>query len=672
MTTPDTPVKVFEQEFHKLYEEFQENEYKLKEFQSKVVNHVIREPSTLAVMPTGGGKSLIYWISARAVEGTCLVVSPLIALIDEQAEKLEEQGFEVLAIHSGMGASEQMKQLKAFARGEFKPDFIFVSPERLATDGFFEYCMTAQKDRIKLLVVDEVHCISQWGFDFRPFYKHIPNFLNRVFEQQWPKVLGLTATLNPQDLKDIAQDFQIPRTAILKDQENLLRTDIDLKVKKFALEDEKDDYLWQLLKQFEGEKILVYLYRKYGKRGVDQLSEKAIEKGYKALSFHGDMSGKKRQEIIGQFKSGEKEVIFATNAFGMGIDIPDIRKVIHFMIPESIEQYYQEIGRAGRDGNGAISYLLYSNKNVKVRKTHFINKSFPKDREKIQEHFERATDNKIGYRSLQYFAEEELQSALPYFLSSGAIEIAGKGFTSLNVFEKLESPELQELLDASRTGMLIPLLKKRTKNNKEVRDLFSTTYSAIVKDQAKLSNRLDKCLILEAHNDQLTEDQLSEIEAEIQTKKEYKHDVLDMLVALLDNYDWSKSMHQEIGRYLGVPKHQLGKIHKTEQGEKVRSKSEVIIANILYRSGIDYEYEKKLEYAPGKWKEPDFTITTKNGGWYWEHLGMLGVQDYDEGWIEKKAIYESMGIMDQVITTFESGALSKMANEKVKQLKALN
>jgi ATP-dependent DNA helicase RecQ len=439
-------------------------------------------------------------------------------------------------------------------------------------------------------------------------------------------------------------------------------------VKKFALEDEKDDYLWQLLKQFEGEKVLVYLYRKYGKRGVDQLSEKAIEKGYKALSFHGDMTGKERQEIIGQFKSGEKEVIFATNAFGMGIDIPDIRKVIHFMIPESIEQYYQEIGRAGRDGNGAISYLLYTNKNVSVRKTHFIDKSFPKDREKIQEHFERATDNKTGYRSLQYFAEEELQSALPYFLSSGAIEIAGKGFTSLNVFEKVESPKLQELLDASRTGMVIPLLKKRAKSEEQVRDIFATTYSALIKDQAKLSKRLDKCLILKAHNDQLTEDQLSEIEVEIQTKKEYKHDTLDMLVALLDNYDWSRSMHQEIGRYLGVPKHQLGRIHKTEQGEKVRSKSEVIIANILYRSGIDYEYEKKLEYAPGKWKEPDFTITTKDGTWYWEHLGMLGVQDYDEDWIDKKEIYESMGIMDRVITTHESGALSKMANEKVRQI----
>ncbi|MDI6402380.1 RecQ family ATP-dependent DNA helicase, partial [Balneolaceae bacterium ANBcel3] len=564
MTTPETPTKVFEQEFPKLYQEFQENDYELKEFQNNVINHVICEPTTLAVMPTGGGKSLIYWISARAAKGTCLIVSPLIALLDEQAEKLEEQGFEVLAIHSGMGASEQMKQLKAFANGEFKPDFIFVSPERLATDGFFEYCMTVQKDRIKLLVVDEVHCISQWGFDFRPFYKHIPNFLNRVFNQQWPKVLGLTATLNPQDLKEIAQDFKIPRTAILKDQENLLRTDIDLKVKKFAFEDEKEDYLWQLLSQYEGEKILVYLYKKYGKRGVDQLTEKAIENGYKALSFHGDLSSKERQDIIGQFKSGEKEVIFATNAFGMGIDIPDIRIVIHFMIPESIEQYYQEIGRAGRDGNGAISYLLFTNKNVSVKKSHFINKSFPKDEEQIKSLFERATNSKTGYRSLQFFEEEELQSALPYFLNSSALSIAGKGFTSLNVFENVENQKLKMLLDASRTGMVIPLLKKRANNDQGIRDFFDTTYSAVVNNQAKFkkNKKLYKCLIINAVVSHLTNEQLSEIEDEIQSKKKYKHDLLDILVALLDNYDWSKSLHQEIGRYLGVPKHLLGKIHE--------------------------------------------------------------------------------------------------------------
>ncbi|HMM17025.1 MAG TPA: DEAD/DEAH box helicase [Petrimonas sp.] len=196
MTT--NAVAVFKKEFTALASSFS-----LKLFQEKVINNVITHGSTLAVMPTGGGKSLIYWISAKALKGTCLVVSPLIALIDEQAEKLTTSGCNVLAIHGGMGASEQIKQLKMFANGETNPDFIFASPERMATDGFFEYCISLQKDKIKLVVIDEVHCISQWGFDFRPFYKHIPVFLNSVFSEQWPRVLGLTATINPRELIDI-------------------------------------------------------------------------------------------------------------------------------------------------------------------------------------------------------------------------------------------------------------------------------------------------------------------------------------------------------------------------------------------------------------------------------------------------------------------------------------
>ncbi len=145
--------------------------FSLKPFQEKVINQVINNGSTLAVMPTGGGKSLIYWVTAKALKGTCLVISPLIALIDEQAEKLQEQGLAVLAIHGGMGSSEQMKQLKKFATGEFKPDFLFASPERMATDGFFEYCLSLQSENINLVVIDEVHCISQWGFDFSPLFR---------------------------------------------------------------------------------------------------------------------------------------------------------------------------------------------------------------------------------------------------------------------------------------------------------------------------------------------------------------------------------------------------------------------------------------------------------------------------------------------------------------------
>ena len=422
----------FEQHFPNLA-----SQYSLKPFQDKVINQVIKQGSTLAVMPTGGGKSLIYWVAAKALEGTCLVISPLIALIDEQAEKLTEEGLEVLAIHGGMGSSEQMKQLKKFAKGESKPDFIFASPERMATDGFFEYCISQQSHHIKLVVIDEVHCISQWGFDFRPFYKHIPVFLNSVFKNEWPKILGLTATINPRELVEISKDLNIPKKSILKD-DVLLRHDIDLKVEKLSVEDEKKPRLWSIIQDHPNEKILVYLYRKYHKGGVEDLCKNANENGIKALSFHGDLSGKERQEIIKEFREGDTNLVFATNAFGMGIDLPNIRVVIHYMLPESIEQYYQEIGRAGRDGNGATAYMLYSNKNISVRKSFYIDKSFPK-KEEIIDLFKSATNNEIGKKTLQYFSEENLQSTLPYFLNCNAITIKGKGFTGLKVFKNISN-----------------------------------------------------------------------------------------------------------------------------------------------------------------------------------------------------------------------------------------
>jgi len=653
--------EVFKNEFSSLA-----NEFSLKPFQEKVINRVIKNGSTLAVMPTGGGKSLIYWVAAKALKGTCLVVSPLIALIDEQADKLTKEGFEVLAIHGSMGASEQLKQLKKFAKGESNPDFIFASPERMATDGFFEYCILLQKRKIKLVVIDEVHCISQWGFDFRPFYKHIPTFLNAVFNDNWPVILGLTATINPRELIDITSDFKIPKKSVLKD-DVLLRFDIGLKVEKLSNEEEKKKRLWEIIEDHPNEKVLVYLYRKYHKGGVEDLCEIANQKGLTALSFHGDMSGPERQNIISEFRDHSTNLVFATNAFGMGIDIPNIRVVIHFMLPESIEQYYQEIGRAGRDQNGATSYMLYSNKNIQVRKTHFIDKSFPKGDE-IKALFKTAANNEIGKKTLQYFAEEELQSALPYFLNCGAITIEGKGFTRLKVFKSNSNHLLQTIIDSSRTGMVIPVLLKPEFSKLTCKEFFNITYKSLVDDEAALVKNFDKCLIIEANECELTDKQLEEINNETAIKREYKHNLLDYLVYSLDNFDDSKSMHQEIGMYLGVNKHLLGKIHKTENGIWVRSKSEVIIANILHRSNIDFKYEEKLYYNKKQWKEPDFTVRHKGQTWYWEHLGLLGDEQYNENWQEKKQIYKDLGVFEKVITTKESAVLSNQANELIKRI----
>lgn len=333
---------------------FPKCEFQLKDFQKKAVSSVVENGNTLCIMPTGGGKSAIYWMAGMELQGISIVISPLTALISEQAKKLEEQGCEVLVLHGEIGAATQAKLLSELALGIRTPKFIFASPEKIATDGYFEYCLKRRKEDIKLVVLDEVHCVSQWGTSFRPFYKRIPNFMDQLFGGAgWAKVLALTATLNPKELADICDAFRIDRSNIVRD-ELLMRGEIQLHIQEFANEEEKTEKFWDIVKTHAGEKTLVYVYRKYAKRGVEDLCQAAKDRGYHAEYFHGDMSSKDRMAIIKRVKCGETNLIFATNAFGMGIDITDIRVVIHFMIPESVEQYYQEVGRAAGTGLGRM------------------------------------------------------------------------------------------------------------------------------------------------------------------------------------------------------------------------------------------------------------------------------------------------------------------------------
>jgi len=234
------------------------------------------------------------------------------------------------------------------------------------------------KDKLKLVVVDEAHCISQWGLNFRPFYKEIPFFLDNVFEAAArPLILCLTATLNPKERDDVCRDFDIHSDNVIK-SELLLRYNIHLRVVKVSDEKEKDKLFWQELMQHKNEKLLVYIEnRKTGERSTEGLYEKALEQGFAAAYFHADMKSDEKRQVIEDYKSNKIMIVFATSAFGMGIDIPDIRGVIHYRPPESTEQYYQQVGRVGRDGKSAWALLYYSDKNVSFRKSYFIEGSFP-------------------------------------------------------------------------------------------------------------------------------------------------------------------------------------------------------------------------------------------------------------------------------------------------------
>ena len=643
---------------------FPKLDFTLRDFQKKVISNVVEKDSTLCIMPTGGGKSAIYWMAAVELKGICIVISPLTALIAEQAQKIEEQGYETLQIHGGIDALKQISIMSDFANKKTNPKFIFASPEKIATDGYFEYCLKQRKDEINLIVIDEVHCVSQWGMSFRPFYKRIPDFLDNLYgEGNWARILALTATLNPMELTDICDSFRIKKENILK-QTILMRNEIQLHVMKFVNEKEKEEKFWDLIKMHRDEKILIYLYRKKGDRGVEGLTKAALQKGYKAAEFHGEMTAKERMEIIDQYRSGEINMVFATNAFGMGIDIPDIRVVIHFMIPESAEQYYQEVGRAARDGGGANAYLLYSNKNIDIKRTYFIDRSFPTE-DKLREVYKKI-GKRAGCRVFQYFDNEDIQECLPYYMKCGLVTIVAKGFSGLSELYDIKDPVLQQYFDSTEAKGYVKTTKK---NGITPKQLSEVVYHAVLVGDVKLRKALERWLVIEVSDTQISNEKMKIMLDDIDEKKTYKHGLLNYFVYLIEDNPNTQHLHQEIARYLGMDKYHLNRIYKTVDGNQVRSKSEVIICDLLAKSDLKYEYERLLEYEPGKVINPDFTITLDDEKkLFWEHIGMLGNEKYSEDWSNKMDIYEKY-FPGQLIKTYESGAIASDAEKIIVKIK---
>jgi ATP-dependent DNA helicase RecQ len=650
--------QLFETHFSQIGEE-------VRHEQRLVIESLLDGHNTLSIMPTGGGKSLCYWIAGLALQGTTLVIFPLTALMDEQARKLEGHGLKVVKLHSGVSASSQHKQLLELRNGKM-PDFIFASPERIGTDGFFEFILREKRDQIKLVVIDEIHCISQWGHDFRPFYQEIPPFLNAVFDSpdQWPHLLGLTATLNQKDTQQVCQDFHISLRHVFKSQ-YLLRYPINLSVEKVADEPAKDLLFWAKLAEHRDEKVLVYIEnRDSGDRSTEGFCDRASREGYRAAYFHGAMTSEAKAEIIEKFKSGEVLTVFATSAFGMGIDIPDIRGIIHYRPPESIEQFYQQIGRAGRDGLPAWAFVYYSDKNINFRKTYFIDRSFP-DEAAIRDTFASITSGLEPIQSFDYFAEESSQTAFHYLLRSGVVRVRCKSTSKIDVFERKAQaalPKFDEYRNATRTGITILVAKR---NNESIEQVTGNIYRWWADGKIQANRSVQKCLVVEKLATDLREEKLAAIQADIAEKKEYRYQLLDQLVTLLNGYTNSITLHQEIGRYLGVDKFQMDRIHQTVSGVMVRSKSEVIIANLLSQYGIPFEYERYL-IASGVGFLPDFTLFVDGKELYLEHLGRLDLEQYRQNWAIKKAWYE-MNFPGQLLTTEEGSTLSQSTELLIKQ-----
>jgi len=307
--------------------------------------------SSLVLMPTGMGKSLTFQLPVLASNGIGIIVSPLVALMQQQAQILQNAGATVLSL-GGSDALDAQEALRSFpwTKG---PAFLFVSPERAETDGYLEHLLRKNRDAITLVAVDEAHCISQWGHDFRPPYKSIPGFLDRAFGRgTWPVVLCLTATLDSYNQNEVLADFRLSPKDVLRSA-NMLRTNLDLSFRVFENGDEKLSALEALLAEHRGEKLIVYTHLKQNKKqGTRALAAHFRGLGHRCAPFDADVPLAEKNETLSSFAKGNVDVVFATGAFGMGVDIPDIRGVIHFLLPESLEQYYQEVGRGARQQAG--------------------------------------------------------------------------------------------------------------------------------------------------------------------------------------------------------------------------------------------------------------------------------------------------------------------------------
>lgn len=514
--------------------------------QEPTIDALIAGEKVLCLMPTGGGKSLIYQVAGLCIGKTTLVISPLVALMSQQCKQMTSLGLQSVNF-SGMDYRKQFKTITDMANGVL-PKFIFTSPERISNDGYLEYMLSLRRDDIGLIVIDEVHCVSQWGEGFRPAYRNIPLFIDRIFGNEWPRILCLTATLNEKQQDQICREFRISK---LIKGEKLWRDNLHLEIVnlKDGKEETKDAELEKIIERHIGEKILVFAHRKRGNKGTTRtLYEKYKDKYEGVAYFDSDLGDGDKNAVMSGFADGSVKIVFATSAFGMGVDISDIRVVVNYLISETVEQYYQEVGRGGRDGKDAYGYLLYTNQSKRGRRM-LLNQTLCSETTLKSEWEDRKLGEGKSFDHVSYETmTDEQRTAFALLMDYGVISVIAKGVQSIKCFEGVSSvgkTYLEELSKYSKTGLMKIIAKKADKN---INTLTLELWEKCINGDLKMNLAPSKALFYTIKSE-LTDDLMKKILDDQARKKEARVTAFESFV---DGIESGQSAEQLIKRALDI------------------------------------------------------------------------------------------------------------------------
>lgn len=423
--------------------------------QKEIIDTVLAGKDTLVLMPTGGGKSLCFQLPALALPGITLVVSPLIALMKDQVDALCANGISAAFLNSSLSPREQLDVMSRARAREIK--ILYVAPERIGSFGFYDFLVDLN---VSLLAIDEAHCISEWGHDFRPEYRNLASLRMKI--PQTP-VIALTATATPYVRDDILSQLNIRKEGVFTsgfNRENL-HYHVRPKLNTFAR-------LVELMEEHKGESVIVYCF---SRKNTEDVAEKLTKAGFRSASYHAGLPQKERERVQEQFIRDEVPIIVATIAFGMGIDKPDVRLVVHMDLPKTIEGYYQETGRAGRDGLPSECVLYYSY--ADRRKQEFFIHQIEDDHE--QKLAIRKLDDMVEYCQnivcrrfflLMYFGEKDVPTfcnacdncVKPDVEEEDATEIAQKIMSAiLKTGERFGSAHVCDVLRGSKKKRIVEL-----------------------------------------------------------------------------------------------------------------------------------------------------------------------------------------------------------------------